>query len=187
MMAELAEDIQVKVASNGSRLLSSFCECRANVNIAAEDFVDSYYLALNKEGRSGVTSFYLKPTSTRPIKPDISINGNVFDDPTQVPATYDKSTGRAHYDVQSFDCQVLNTNYNIGAEDNGLNIDKDGKKLSVLVMVSGGVKYVKDGGDEHRGFTESITLAPNWDALNSKASKGEKKWLISSQNFRLVL
>jgi NTF2-related export protein 1/2 len=59
-------------------------------------------------------------------------------------------------------------------------------------MVSGGVKYFKSGTDEEvrdesRGFTETFVLVPNMEAQGPKAPRGLKKWLIQSQNFRLVL
>lgn len=133
-----------------------------------------------------MTSFYVKPTAT--LKADISINGNILADPEAVQSVLDKQPKRAVYDVQSYDCNALNTNYNVGAPDNMLGLDKDGKKMSLMVMVSGSVNYGKhDGEEEHRGFTENFILIPNWEAHNPKAAKGLKKWLISSQNFRLVL
>ena len=60
------------------------------------------------------------------------------------------------------------------------------------MMVSGGVKYAKGGADEEtrdegRGFTETFVLVPNQEAHGPKAPRGLKKWLIQSQNFRLVL
>lgn len=95
---------------------------------------------------------------------------------------------KAHYEVQSFDCQVINTNYNVGVDETKLDPNKDGKKMSILVMVNGSVKYFKESTDgETRGFTESIVLVPNFEAQGPKAPKGSKRWLIQSQTFRLVL
>jgi NTF2-related export protein 1/2 len=90
--------------------------------------------------------------------------------------------------VGSYDCQVINTNYNVGTDESRLGPEKDGKKMSILVMVSGSVRYWKDGADsETRGFTENVVLVPNLEAHGPKAARGEKKWLIQSQNFRLVV
>jgi len=152
---------------------------------------------LNNPKRGNLTSFYIKPTANSPAKPDISLNGNIFTDPADVQTIFDKQVDRVHYEVQDWDCEVLNTNYNVGAEDSRLGPDKDGKKISILLMVSGSVKYwnnigstggVGDGGEpvDPRGFTETIVLVPNLAAYGPKALKGEKKWLIQSQNFRLV-
>jgi len=172
-MSEPSDDVQVKVATE-----------------AAGNFVESYYPALNnmKHGRSSLTSFYVTPVPGSPLQADISLNGNIVADPADLQAIFEKQVARAHYEVQSFDCHVLNTNFNVGAEDRMLGPDKDGRKMSILVIVSGSVKYWKDGAEgDLRGFTETVVLVPNWAALGSKAAKGEKKWLIQSQNFRLVL
>ena len=116
------------------------------------------------------------------------MNGNIVADPAELQAIFEKLVSRAQYDVTSFDCHALNTNYNVGADESKLGPDKDGKKMSVLVMISGSVRYWKDGGQgETRGFTENIVLVPNWEAQGPKAARGDKKWLIQSQNFRLVL
>ena len=82
---------------------------------------------------------------------------------------------------------MLNTNYNVGAPEHLLASNKDGRKLSILLMVSGGVKYQDSSESEARGFSESIVLVPNWNAQGPKAPKGLKKWLIQSQTFRLVV
>ncbi|KAK0109589.1 hypothetical protein ONS95_002274 [Cadophora gregata] len=171
-MAEPTEDIEVKVATN-----------------AAEDFVSAYYAVLNgSKGHTSLTSFYLKPTEARPLKPQISMNGKVLQDPAALQSAIADQPERSQYDVQSFDCQVLNSNYNVGVDDTAVGPEKDGRKMSILVLVSGSVKNMKDDvGRETRGFTESIILVPNWEAYNPKAPKGLRKWLISSQTFRFVL
>jgi NTF2-related export protein 1/2 len=116
------------------------------------------------------------------------MNGNIISDPAELQYFFENQVSRAHYEVGSFDCQVINTNYNVGVDENRLAPEKDGKKMSVLVMVSGSVRYSKEGTDsDMRGFTENVVLVPNWAAQGSKAAKGERKWLIQSQNFRLVL
>lgn len=76
----------------------------------------------------------------------------------------------------------------MGTSESQLGPDKNGKKMSILVLVSGSAKYWKDGADsEVRGFTENVVLVPNWEAQSPNAAKGERKWLIQSQNFRLVV
>ena len=133
-----------------------------------------------------MTSFYIKPTVT--CKVDISLNGNVVADPAALQDLFENQVEKSHYDVQSFDCQVLNTNYTVGTPEGTLGPDKDGKKMSILVMVSGGVRYGKEDGDgEVRGFTDNVVLVPNWEAQGPKASKGDRRWLIQNQTFRLVV
>lgn len=90
--------------------------------------------------------------------------------------------------MQSFDCQVINTNYNVGVDEAKHGPNKDGMKMSILVMVNGSVKYFKENTDgETRGFTENVVLIPNPDGQGPKAPKAAKRWLIQSQTFRLVL
>ncbi len=142
--------------------------------------------------RAQITSFYIKPTLTSPQRPDITLNGNIFSDPSEVQKIFETQIPKAHYEVQSFDCHAINPNYNVGVDDAALGPNKDGKKMSIVVMVSGSVKYFKSKEDEEaraepRGFTETFVLVPNHEAHNPKAAKGLKKWLIQSQNFRLVL
>ncbi|KAG0645348.1 hypothetical protein D0Z07_9006 [Hyphodiscus hymeniophilus] len=172
-MAEPTEDIQIKVAAN-----------------AAEQFVESYYRTINNpQQRSKLTSFYIKPTPTLPLQADITLNGNTISDPSELQSFFENQVAQTNYEVGSFDCQVINTNYNVGVREGQLAPDKDGKKMSILVMISGGVRYWKKEGveSETRGFTENVVLVPNWEAQGPKAAKGEKKWVIQSQNFRLVL
>lgn len=109
-------------------------------------------------------------------------------DPAQLQSIFENQVSKAYYEVQSFDCQVINTNYNVGVDEAKLAPSKDGKKMSIMVMVNGSVKYFKEGTDgETRGFTENIVLIPNFEAHEPKAPRGAKKWLIQSQTFRLVL
>lgn len=76
----------------------------------------------------------------------------------------------------------------MGVDESNLGPSKDGKKMSIMVMVSGSVKYYKDGAEgETRGFTEAFMLVPNLEAQGPKAPRGTRKWLIQSQQFRLVV
>jgi len=167
-------------------LYSDLCE-------AAQLFVDAFYPTLgNPKTRGNITSFYIKPTLTSPQRPDIALNGNVISDPSEVQKIFETQIPKAHYEVQSFDCHVINPNYNVGLDDAELGPSKDGKKMSIIAMVSGSVKYYKSSEDEEaraepRGFTETFVLVPNQEAQGPKAAKGLKGWLIQSQNFRLVL
>jgi NTF2-related export protein 1/2 len=155
--------------------------------------VESFYPTLGSpSARTHITSFYIKPTLVSPQKPDITLNGNVMSDPLEVQKIFETQIPKAYYEVQSFDCHVVNPNYNVSVDDSALGPNKDGKKMSIVVMVSGSVKYFKSSDDEEaraelRGFTETFVLVPNQEAQNPKAAKGIRKWLIQSQNFRLVL
>ncbi|KAH6673191.1 hypothetical protein B0J14DRAFT_65971 [Halenospora varia] len=167
-MADLPEDVEVRTAIE-----------------TAEIFVNNYYPALNKpNGARELHWFYVKNNPASPLKPDISLNGNVITDIGDVEAVFEKLPAKTHYEVQSFDCHTLNANYNVGAPDDSLDLNKNGRKMSILVMVSGSVRY-GDGGETH-GFTDNVVLVPNWEVL-SKSAKGGKRWLIQSQTLRVVL
>ncbi|KAG8533130.1 uncharacterized protein KY384_001913 [Bacidia gigantensis] len=117
----------------------------------------------------------------KPI-PIIVWNGNIIQDPSSLQRLFEEQMPKSYYKVQDYDCHVLNPNYDGEALQGGQTTT--GKNMSILVTVSGSVKY----GDETtpRGFSESFVLVPN---LNN-ADHGEKKarqWLIQSQNFRLVV
>ena len=93
---------------------------------------------------------------------------------------------KAHYEVQCFDCHVLNPNFNIGLSDAELGPDPTGRKMSVLLVVSGYVKYGESRSAKMRGFTENFVLVPNY--LGATGINGAVMgWLIQSQNFRIVL
>lgn len=151
--------------------------------------METYYAALNNPSqRSKLATFYIKPSPASPLRADITLNGNIISDPSELQSFFENQVAKAHYEVQSFDCQVINANYNVGISESQLGPDKDGKKMSLLVLVSGSAKYWRDGTDsEVRGFTETVILVPNWEAQSPKAAKGERKWLIQSQKFRLVV
>ncbi|CZR57920.1 related to nuclear transport factor 2 domain protein [Phialocephala subalpina] len=154
--------------------------------VAAQDFIDAYYPALNNpKGRASIADFYVKPVPGKPIAADIVLNGVPSTDPTEIQKIFDEQVTKAHYEVQTFDCHTINANYNVAANESALALDMDGKKMSIVVIVGGTVKYGEDG--DVRAFSDSLVLVPNLEAHGPKAAKGLKKWLVQSQNFRLVL
>lgn len=157
---------------------------------AAQDFVTSYYRVLNSDGnKSALPDFYVKPTTAAPLKPDICLNGRVIADTAELQNVFDKEVERCHYDAQSFDCHVINTNYNVGAPDNALGPNESGNKISFALLVSGSVKYWQadnTGEKEVKPFSESFVLVPSREAHGPKAARGARKWLIQGQNFRVV-
>lgn len=141
-----------------------------------------FYDALN-HGSKALSTFYIQPSATNPLSADISLNGNIVSSPADFQTLFDMKVDKAHYEVQSYDCHVLNPNYNIGVSDSALGPDAEGRKISLLVIASGYVKYGKQKNAEMRGFTENFVLVPNLEFQNQQ----EKKWLIQSQNFRILL
>lgn len=107
----------------------------------------------------------------------------------------------AHYEVQSFDCQVLNPSYPTTTGTNpappqgpstksgGAQQTVAAKNMSILVLLSGYVRFGETRDLPPRGFSETVVLVPNQtvDQGARKVGKGRKDWLIQSQNFRLVV
>lgn len=186
-MAEPPQDIQTKVAGNGKYAPSTRTR-QALINPAASDFVDTYYACLNNtRAKASLPDFYVKPTADSPLKPDICLNGKVVADTTELEKIFNQDVEKCHYEAQSFDCHVINTNYNVGAPENMLGPDKEGKKISFMVLVSGSARYWADGtSSEPKAFSESFVMVPSREAHAPKAPRGAKKWLIQSQNFRIV-
>ncbi|TVY65697.1 hypothetical protein LSUE1_G008481, partial [Lachnellula suecica] len=157
-MAGVSEDVEVKVAAE-----------------AAAEFTSRYYSTWNKPNVGAeLVQFYVKSNPESPLKSDITINGNIVEDPSDLVAIQQNLPTKTHYEVQSYDCHVVNPNYNVGAPDNLLEPNAAGKKMSIMVMVSGSVKYPDE---EARGFMDNVLLVPNWDITSKKDIKEKKRWL----------
>lgn len=63
------------------------------------------------------------------------------------------------------------------------------KTMSILVLISGNVRFGESRDLPQRGFSETVVLIPNpaVDQGVRRAGRGRKDWLIESQNFRLVV
>ena len=118
--------------------------------------------------------------------PSIILNGNVIPSAAELQSIFENEMPAARYEVQSFDCQVINPNY-IPANSKGT-VSPSGRNMTILVVVSGYVKSVESRGAPLKGFSESFVLVPNPDTDQTK-NKGKhiKDWLIQSQNFRFVV
>lgn len=116
--------------------------------------------------------------------PAIVYNGNMIADAATLQGLFQRDMPRTHYEVQSYDCHVLNPDYVVDGIQGGS--AASGKNMTILVAVSGFVKY---GGRDAtaRGFSENFVLVPNHDATAKGRARNSKEWLIQSQNFRLVV
>ena len=155
--------------------------------LAAGIFVNKFYHALHSS-RQNVATFYAPP-ATMPngrALPAILFNGNVLPDAMSFQKMFQEQMPPMRYEIQSYDCQVVNSNFVADGEasDGGAS----GKNMTILVLVSGYVKIGELRDTPMRGFSETFVLVPKAD---TRASRGRKKplkeWLIQSQNFRLVV
>ncbi|CAI7569950.1 hypothetical protein N7533_001981 [Penicillium manginii] len=160
-MATATDDVLTKVSTEG-----------------ATEFVQSFYIAL-QSNRPSIELYYAAQPTT------ILFNGNQVADGAAVQEIFTNQMPTAKYEAQSFDCQIINRAYP-STTPNGPKPPSEMtvKDMSILVMVSGHVRY-GDGSDlPQRGFSETFVLIPN---PTSDKGKRRKEWLIQSQNFRLVV
>ncbi|KAL8702684.1 MAG: hypothetical protein Q9201_004145 [Fulgogasparrea decipioides] len=156
-------------------------------NTASQHFVDLYYLALDRH-RETLASFYIPQATMCGDKRllSISFNGNQIPNGPALQKMFEDQMPQSHHEVQCYDCHVVNPNYVAdGAEAWPA---KTGKNMTILVAVSGYVKYGNTKEAKTRGFSESFLLVPNPVAAASKQRlKNVKEWLIQTQNFRIVV
>ena len=117
--------------------------------------------------------------------PVIVYNGNIIPDPTAMQTLFQEQMPQARYEIQNYDCQVLNPHY--VAEGTQGNSPASGKNMTIMVTVSGIVKFGEPRAATSRGFSENFVLIPNPTAVTNARGKHTKGWLIQSQNFRLVV
>lgn len=89
------------------------------------------------------------------------------------------------YEVQNYDCQVIN-NYYVAEGTQGAK-PETGKNMTILLTVSGFVKYGEARDTPARCFSENFVLVPNPAVVAGGRKKPAKDWLIQSQNFRVVV
>ncbi|KAL8635785.1 MAG: hypothetical protein Q9228_006761 [Teloschistes exilis] len=154
---------------------------------ATQYFIESYYAALNIR-QEPLSSFYITPCAMSGGKslPSISFNGEQIRNATVLQARFEDQIPAASYEVKCYDCHVVNPNY--VAEGTEGWPAKTEKNMTILVAVSGCVKFGNIEEAKQRGFSETFLLVPNpVAAANKQRSKDVKEWLIQTQNFRIVV
>jgi len=159
---------------------------------ATENFLDNYYVAL-QGSRHTITSYYC-PYERNPQGkelPGIVWNGNVFHTAEDYQKMFEECMPFTHYDVQSFDCHVLNPTALAPDKLKGGSGDPDKdieRRMSIVVLVSGTLRLEEPKTGPLRQFSETFVLVPNPEKAPGKGPKAEKKgWLIQNQNFRYVV
>ncbi|OIW30254.1 hypothetical protein CONLIGDRAFT_644264 [Coniochaeta ligniaria NRRL 30616] len=180
-------------------------------NDGASQFVEQYYLCVNGSPQP-IRNFYVSSNtkytqSTLPANVDISINGAVL---TGGPDEYEQMLktqrmtpagieAKVRYEVDSWDCHILNPDFAIGCPDNLLQKYDEEKKsgkttfsreyfnrASLLLQVTGTIIFGGGDKDTRKVFNDVFVLVPNWDTHVKNPSRNAKRWLILSQNFRAL-
>jgi len=185
----LTADVATKVSADGEQAASTSFKLLEILilflTIAAKNFVDHYYPSLNTS-RGSLSSFYMPPATMPDGKPlpVIVYNGNIIPDPASMQKLFQERIPQAHYEVQDYDCQVLNPHY--VAEGTQGATATSGKNMTILITVSGYVRYGEPRAATMRGFSENFVLIPN-PVVEKAKGRHTKEWLVQSQNFRLVV
>lgn len=170
-MSILTETEQVKIS----------CE-------AGEQFVDAYYNALNGS-RNQVASFYIPATvlpSGRSL-PYLNFNGEVFNDAEALQNWFETQMPFTHYEAQCLDVHVMNPS--IVAIDSKSKKDHE-RNMSLVVQVSGYVRFHERKEGPIRGFSDNFVLVPNADQTGGRQTgkmDHGRQWVIQTQNFRIVV
>ena len=156
-------------------------------DIAAESFIDAYYVALESH-RATLASFYMKPT-TMPdgkVLPSIVYNGNIKADGAAFQKSFLEEMPPMNFDIQSVDAHCLNPNYFPEGTECGHATSK--KRMTILFTVSGCVKLGNSQTAATKEFSESFVLVQNHDDTGLQKGENENKdWLIQAQTFRIVV
>lgn len=161
--------------------------CTDIQTIAADNFVNTYYQAVNS--RTSLQGFYVNSSPRYSIPADISVNGAVVALPADYFALIGAQGDGVRYDVESLDAHVMNPSFKFGMPDNvhdAAKAERNGSRMSVVVTVIGRVQFGKAKDSLQKMFNETFVLVPNWDAMARNPPRGAKKWLILSQNFRAL-
>ncbi|KAI0122993.1 hypothetical protein BJ170DRAFT_120300 [Xylariales sp. AK1849] len=153
---------------------------------AAQNFVDHFYEALNRH--QPLAQYYASTSSkltSASVVPDISVNGQPVASVADLDALYEQQGSPVHYEVHSYDAHPVNPHFVIGAPDPTAQSER-GEKLSFAVQVSGSVKYGKGEESVVKSFNEAFLLVPHWEAQGRNAARGLRKWVIISQNMRIL-
>jgi NTF2-related export protein 1/2 len=141
-----------------------------------------------QKSKHQIESFYYPSTMTPDGKhiPTISWNGNQIDDPSdyRYMIENDMPSRYLHFEVQSFDCHVLNPMY-----EQPEHPKESSRMMSFVVTVSGYVRFDEAQTGETKTFSENFVLAPrprDKSATTAKGGIAVRDWLIQNQNFRFV-
>ena len=143
-----------------------------------------YYEATNTR-RHNVASFYVSSTPERPTT--VVFNGIDLADGRAAQDIFEQMTPQSHIEVETIDCQILNTNY-LPVANNVSDGRNAARSCSILVNVGGIFKASNDRNEDEEDFNDSMIIVPNPDSGGHRGPRGprHKDFLIQTQNFRLL-
>jgi len=113
--------------------------------------------------------------------------------PAQASTGGNPSRGASHavrYEVDTFDMHVINPDYRFAAPPAVLVPDPSkpdhgaGVRIMTMLTVSGTVHFTADKEGLKQHFNDVFILVPNWDIIAKHGSRGVKRYLIASHNYR---
>lgn len=156
---------------------------------AALTFVRDFYYVLASR-RHLISTLYVPPPSTEStttapapsaVGATIVINGKVYPDGRALQEKFKNDMPPTHFETDSVDCHILNPEYNPTNQAAG---KPASVYMTLLVMVSGTVRFSNDRKAPTEVFSDTLVLIPN--DPGSKRSGDSKDWVVQSQTFRLV-
>ena len=132
--------------------------------------------------RNIISAFYIPqpPTATAPAA-TIVINGKIYPSGQALQDKFKADMPATHYETDTMDCHVLNSNYNPTNQPAG---KPASCYMTLLIMVSGTVRFSNDRNVPSQTFSDTLILIPN--DISRARTGGSKDWVIQSQTFRLV-
>lgn len=127
----------------------------------------------------------MEPTTSSDGKalPSVVYNGKVHADGDAMQEWFQEEMPPTHFDVQSVDSHCLNPDY----LPEGTKGSIPGPGISVLVTVSGSVRFEESRSAPLQGFSESFILIPNPATVGHHTRrKPVKDYIVQNQMFRLV-
>ena len=115
--------------------------------------------------------------------PSVVYNGHVQAGGDTMQKWFLEEMPPTHFDIQSLDSHCLNPNYLPEGTKGG----SPGSGMSILITVSGSVRFEDSRSAPLKGFSESFILIPNPAAVGRHTrGKPVKDYVVQSQTFRLV-
>ena len=177
----------ITVSSDGRSFVFEPRKPLALTEAAAQNHIQKFYRALQSD-QSKIASFYAPADENETKLPGLAFisivfNGNEFLDPQDFQTIITETMSPIQYEIHAFDCQTIIPSVNPKC-DIIPNASK-GTAMTLLILVSGGVRIGPLKESEMKGFSESFVLVPNPLFSNlRKKGKHTMEWLIQSQTFR---